>query len=179
MNGDGNGTANRAVHLAARRMPPGLLIFDRDLAVAMQSPDIDVTKILPRIMQALHRTATEREGGAPTFEAIDSETVLRIVRLTGDRRRFTAVFIERVGNRGSAATAARRYALTKRETEVLALVVQSFTSGQVANRLCIAEATVGDHIKSLMRKMKCTKRSELIARVYNLEHEPVAEIALA
>jgi DNA-binding CsgD family transcriptional regulator len=164
----------RAVRMAARRISPSFLIFDRDFTIVMRSPELDLDGMLSpqfveRMTAALRRTAAERADGGLTFEPIDDETVLRIVPLAGERFDSTAVFIERIEDRGSVTSAAVQYSLTRRESEVLSLVVHSRTSAEIAERLSITEATVGDHVKSLMRKMKCTRRSELIARVYHLD----------
>ena len=157
--------------IAARRIAPEFLIIGRERSVVVVSPGFDAGTMLEPIKQALDRTASERADGGQVFEQVDETTLVRIVPLAGEYAQYTAVFIERVGDRGSTGATANRYHLTKRETEVLELVVRSHTTVQIAEMLCITQATVGDHIKSLMRKTKCSRRSELIARVYKLDHE--------
>lgn len=157
--------------IAASRVAPEFLILSREFDVMIVSPGLDVDAILDRVKQAVARTLAERADGGQVFEQIDDTTLVRIVPLAGEYQQYTAVFVERVGDRGSTRSAATRYRLTRRETEVLGLVVRSHTTAQIADALCITQATVADHIKSLMRKTKCSRRSELIARVYNLDHE--------
>jgi DNA-binding CsgD family transcriptional regulator len=166
----------QAVRNAARRLSPSFLIFDSELAIVMRSPELDMEGMLEplfveRVVQALRRTAPERADGGLTFEAIDDETILRMVPLAGKRSGSTAVFIERIEDRRSVTLAAVEYRLTPRETEVLDLLVRSRTSAEIADRLSISETTVGDHVKSVMRKVNCSRRSELIARVYKLDHD--------
>jgi DNA-binding CsgD family transcriptional regulator len=157
--------------IAARRIAPDFMILSRECDVVIVSPGLDADNFIERVKQALGRTTAERADGGQAFDQIDETTLVRIVPLAGEYSQYTAVFIERVGDRGSTGAAARRYGLTKRETEVLELVVRSCTNAQIAEALCIASVTVGDHLKSMMRKTKCARRSELIARVYNLDHE--------
>ena len=157
--------------IAERRIAPAFLIVSREYDVVIVSPGLDAERILPRVKQALERTLTERADGGQVFEQIDETTLVRIVPLEGAYDHYTAVFIEPIADRGTTRAAARRYGLTRRETDVLKLVVRSKSTAEIADTLCITLATVGDHVKNLMRKMKCSRRSELIARVYNLDHD--------
>jgi DNA-binding CsgD family transcriptional regulator len=92
--------------------------------------------------------------------------LLRIVPLSGARSGTFAVVIERLRARGSLSEAAKHFALTKRETEVLRLVVANRTNAEVAAELCIAESTVSDHMKSLYRKVGCNRRTELLTKLF-------------
>jgi DNA-binding CsgD family transcriptional regulator len=164
--------------LAARRLSPTFLIFDGDLTIVMRSPELELDGMLEpsfveQIRQVLGRAALERAAGSLAFYAISDETVLRIVPLSGERSGSTAVFIERIKDRGSVVASAALRGLTRRETEVLGLLVRSLTGAEIAAQLSIAETTVADHVKNVMRKMECTRRSELIARVFHLDREIV------
>ena len=56
-----------------------------------------------------------------------------------------------------------RYAsLSRREREVMALVVSGFLNKQVGAELCISELTVKVHRRHVMRKMKARSLAELI-----------------
>ncbi len=55
--------------------------------------------------------------------------------------------------------------LSKRELEVLRLICGGFGNKAISDELFISEYTVKDHIKSIMRKMNVTSRSEMIARL--------------
>lgn len=52
--------------------------------------------------------------------------------------------------------------LSKRESEVVMLVVQGLTNKQVADRLCVAEKTVKFHLTNVYKQMKISRRSEII-----------------
>ena len=52
--------------------------------------------------------------------------------------------------------------LSKRESEVVMLVVQGLTNKQVADQLCVAEKTVKFHLTNVYKRMKISRRSEII-----------------
>jgi two-component system nitrate/nitrite response regulator NarL len=56
--------------------------------------------------------------------------------------------------------------LTPREREVIALVGQGYRNRQMADRLCIAEATVRHHLTSIFAKLGVTDRLELVIYTY-------------
>lgn len=162
--------AYRIIDIVARRIHPRFFVIDARGEVIFHSPDVDPADYTRRV-RAVLEAAEDGAADETVFEFVGVDTVLRIIRSEVGGQNHVAVFIERVKHRGSLLAAATRYRLTRREVEVLRLVVQSFTSAQIAERLYIAAGTVGDHVKSLMRKTETTKRSELIARVFDLDHD--------
>lgn len=56
--------------------------------------------------------------------------------------------------------------LSPRETEILKLIVQEFTSKQIAERLYISELTVETHRKNILRKTGCTSLVGLVKYAY-------------
>jgi len=54
--------------------------------------------------------------------------------------------------------------LSRRELEVLALVAEGATNAQIAERLVIANTTVESHVKSILRKLEVSNRTEAAAR---------------
>ncbi len=52
--------------------------------------------------------------------------------------------------------------LSKRESEVVILVVQGLTNRQVADQLCVAEKTVKFHLTNVYKRMKISRRSQII-----------------
>lgn len=165
-------TAERLVGIAARRVPPTFLILDAQGNVVSHSHDLDEERVLRRVLEAFRATVGEQPNvQQPSVFPLNDESVMRVIPLLGAMSGSLAVFVERVKPRGSLQLFASRYSLTKREVEVLALVVRSYTSAQIAQQLFISEGTVGDHVKSLLRKTKSSKRSELLARVLNVDPE--------
>lgn len=57
---------------------------------------------------------------------------------------------------------AKRFQLSAREKEVLCLVIEGRSNGEIAGALYISENTVKFHIKNLLKKTQCSKRTELI-----------------
>ena len=54
-------------------------------------------------------------------------------------------------------------ALTGREVEVLTLVADGFSNGEIAGRLFISETTVKAHMKNVLGKLDATSRTEAVA----------------
>ncbi|HAP69000.1 MAG TPA: hypothetical protein DCR04_04630 [Flavobacteriales bacterium] len=55
------------------------------------------------------------------------------------------------------------YPLTKREAEILSLVVAGNTSQQIANLLAISIHTVSNHRKIILIKTRCSNITELMS----------------
>ena len=52
--------------------------------------------------------------------------------------------------------------LSKAEVEVVILVLQGLINREVANRLCVAEKTIKIHLENAYKKLKISRRSQLI-----------------
>ena len=57
---------------------------------------------------------------------------------------------------------AAQYGLTQRERQTASLVAQGYSFKRVAEKLCVAPATVQGYSKSIYRKMGIHKKDELI-----------------
>jgi len=62
-----------------------------------------------------------------------------------------------------AATRADPAGLTTREREVLALVAEGRTNGEIARTLVLSEKTVGHHVSAVLRKLGARTRTEAVA----------------
>ncbi len=62
-------------------------------------------------------------------------------------------------------SARAHYHLSQREFEVVQLLAGGLTNKEIANQLNIAESTVKEYIHNVMRKVKVTTRSGIVARV--------------
>ena len=61
---------------------------------------------------------------------------------------------------GEEEPSARRYGLTRREMEVLRLLVDGRTNRQIAGELFISEKTAGTHVSSILGKLDVASRTE-------------------
>ncbi|MBI5207765.1 MAG: helix-turn-helix transcriptional regulator, partial [Candidatus Firestonebacteria bacterium] len=61
--------------------------------------------------------------------------------------------------------------LSERQEEVAIMIMQGFPNRKIAERLFISELTVKDHLQNIFEKTGVHTRSELIAKVLNLNVE--------
>ncbi|MGH7708824.1 MAG: LuxR C-terminal-related transcriptional regulator [Vulcanimicrobiaceae bacterium] len=101
---------------------------------------------------------------------VPPSTVLRIARLAGIRTDEFAVTIERLQTRKTIELAADRFALSRREREVLALLLEGHGTTGVAEILKIATSTANDHVKRMLIKTSSRNRAELVARALGWGH---------
>jgi DNA-binding NarL/FixJ family response regulator len=59
-----------------------------------------------------------------------------------------------------AATRTNAFGLTRREQEVVALVAEGLTNGEIAARLVLSEKTVDNHVSSVLAKMNVESRRD-------------------
>jgi two-component system nitrate/nitrite response regulator NarL len=80
-----------------------------------------------------------------------------------DRSTTARLLSELARGVGQSATEASRVSqLTLRERQLITVVGQGFTNGQIAERLHISEATVRNHLTSIFRKLELHSRFELV-----------------
>jgi DNA-binding CsgD family transcriptional regulator len=162
----------RITRISQRREAPRFLICDAFMNLIFASPEIDLALSSKETLALLaHPCQESRAGKATVFHTYDNETVLRIIPLDAALAGCVAIFVDSFSHRGSIFEAAKTFGLTKRESEVLQLLVRGKTNSEIAETLSVAESTVGDHVKSVMRKAKTSKRVELISRVFDLDHD--------
>lgn len=96
---------------------------------------------VPKILEAIHEVV---DGGAPITPSI-ARKVLRIM------------------NEG---TSPKLNPLTKRETEILSLLVEGYTHESISNQLFISRFTVGTHVKNIYKKLQVSNRSTAVAKAF-------------
>lgn len=62
--------------------------------------------------------------------------------------------------------------ITTREYEIISLVAEGLKNKQIADRLCISEATVRHHLTSILKKLDVSDRLELL--IYAYQHNMVS-----
>jgi len=77
------------------------------------------------------------------------------------------VLIERVSNtrKINIKNAGQRYRLSKRETEVISLLVMGYKNKEIADKLYICVYTIEDHLKKIMKKMRVKNRTSVFAKL--------------
>jgi DNA-binding CsgD family transcriptional regulator len=83
-----------------------------------------------------------------------------------DRGSETMVVIEAAGPREVAWLKTSAYGLTKREREVVDLVVRGASTRQISGALYISEYTVQDHLSNVFEKVGVRGRRALVKRLY-------------
>jgi DNA-binding CsgD family transcriptional regulator len=103
-------------------------------------------------------------------DARTSELSDRAVTLATDREPLTDDDGGRaaVGSGGGAAAGALRDLLTRRELDVLELMVKGDTNAGIARSLVVSEGTVKFHVKNILRKLHASNRAEATSRYLRL-----------
>jgi DNA-binding CsgD family transcriptional regulator len=133
------------------------------------------------LVEAWHDTESLFETfGAPYELAAARATLVEILTATGDaagaeatRKAAVAVaeelgarpLLRRLGHaeRPQAATRTARVALTPRESEILALVAQGRSNGEIGRQLFISTKTVSVHVSNILGKLGAAGRTEAAA----------------
>lgn len=84
----------------------------------------------------------------------------------GDAPSGAMVLIEPIGPREQAWLRRSAYCLTRREQEVVELVVRGMSTHDIAMLLCITEYTVQDHLSHVFEKVGVRSRRQLIKRLF-------------
>jgi DNA-binding CsgD family transcriptional regulator len=146
-----------------RRSDPAFCIIDVDLNVLCKSTGAEVEHLMSVVRSELKRVVA---AGAAAVIPVDHGTMLRLMPLNGEPTNAFAVVVEGRRGRSRLMEAATLYRLTRRETEVLRLLLAHRTNNEIAHELCIAEGTVSDHLKSLFRKTDSKRRTELLTKLF-------------
>ncbi len=95
----------------------------------------------------------DAEGAKPLIEAA-AETAGRL---------GAAPLLQRVGGAARPAATVVRSALTPRETEILALVAEGRSNGEIGRQLFISTKTVSVHVSNILGKLGAAGRTEAAA----------------
>jgi len=105
---------------------------------------------------------TGAEVLAATGDA-DGARVLTEAAVETARRLGARPLAERLGASAAPAATAVRAGLTPRETEILALVAQGRSNGEIGRQLFISTKTVSVHVSNILGKLGATGRTEAAA----------------
>jgi DNA-binding CsgD family transcriptional regulator len=91
---------------------------------------------------------------------------LRASALPGQPKGKVIVFIQPAEPLEIAALILRAYGLTRREGQLVKLVLSGFDTEQIAESLGISAYTVQDHLKAIFEKVHVRSRKDLVARLF-------------
>ncbi len=161
---------------ARSRSAPGLVLLDESLAVEYVSKPQRLRRIDRwscaggRLPVAIERSVRELTAGwrdpAQRAEAAfmpSAELIVRVVPVERGRCYAIALILEPYESRSLLADAVRRFRLTNRELEVIALLFSGLGTPAIARRLSISDTTVTDHVKRLLAKTSSANRTEMAA----------------
>lgn len=80
----------------------------------------------------------------------------------------TTTVLDRIRNGKDISSKESKHTLTKRELEVLELLVSGLKGNQISNDLNISEHTVRSHIKNIYRKLKVSSKSQAVVKAIQL-----------
>jgi DNA-binding CsgD family transcriptional regulator len=165
------GPPNEIYDGARHRAAPECYIVEADLTVVMTTAPTQPgqTVTLPEPVARFVAGVIEAAGGdlltANGSEILENKLV-RTAPMSGADGPCLGVFVEVLRGRDALASAIERYGLSVRETDVLNCLARGERTKAMAKTLGISEATVSDHVKSIMAKMNCHSRTQLLARVF-------------
>jgi DNA-binding NarL/FixJ family response regulator len=166
---------------AARRLAPDVVLMD----VQMPGTDgIAATRAVVEGTRARVVVLTTFDRDDYLFDALDAgasgfllknaspEELLHAVRVVAAGEALldpsvTSRVIRRFAGRAAAAPEPEPPAgLTPREAEVLGLVAEGLSNGEIAARLVVGEATVKTHVSHLLAKLQARDRVQLVVHAY-------------
>lgn len=81
-------------------------------------------------------------------------------------RRLLDRFAVHLPDGSAAERRGKGAALTEREREVLVLVARGLSNAEIAERLCLAEATVKTHLGRILAKLELRDRAQVVVYAY-------------
>jgi DNA-binding CsgD family transcriptional regulator len=165
------------------QLPPATLIVDAEvrptswtpafrdwLAELPTGPDM----LPPAVYELGTRVLTPPDAGhgLPAAVRIRTRTgtwaTLEAAPLEGADRGRVAITIRRATGEEIFDLLAKAYDLTRRERQLVALMLDGLATKQLAAALCISPHTVQDHLKAIFAKTRLRSRRELVSRLAGL-----------
>ncbi len=171
-----------ALDKIAGRIRPQIILLNGDFTVALAEWDTgielfrrlglearDAKRLLPNVEDRVREVVARLTADplAPSSISVDGALIIRVAVLKGGSLPQIALFVEPCRRREDLASAAKRFSLTQRQLEVLRYIMHGLCAREIAQMLCISEATVGDYFKQLLQKTAARNRADMVARVLN------------
>jgi DNA-binding CsgD family transcriptional regulator len=169
----------RHIEVASRRQHLNLIIIESSCRIVVASIDTnerewrllltadrkrmraEIETVLKSLIDECERAGARQSGVA----FLDSHRFVRVTRLEGSSEPLYAVTIEFSRGSDSLSRAARKYQLTPREIDVLAMIIEGSNAVEVAQALKLAETTVQGYFKRLLVKTQSRNRPAMVANV--------------
>jgi DNA-binding CsgD family transcriptional regulator len=162
----------------ARDASSALYVLDQDYAIvlgwsavpeetaAIAASDTHLPRRIEHSVRDLTRTWTDDPATRKTGVARPASFLLVLTQpLAGVGGFFIGAVVQLFKESHSLTAAAGRFAMSPREAQVLALLLDGAQIPQIGERLFVTPSTVQDHIKSLLHKTSSQNRSQMIAKV--------------
>jgi len=164
----------------ARRLPPATLIVDAELRPTSWTPAFRVwlgelptgADVLPPAVYELGTRVLippQAANGLPASVRVRTRTgqwaVIEGAPLDGADRGNAAITIRSATADEVFDLLAKTYDLTRRERQLVALMLDGLATKQLAAALCISPHTVQDHLKAIFAKTNLRSRRELVSHL--------------
>ena len=139
----------------AGRLPPAVLAVAGRALRSADNPDDPAEVAVARVLA--------RSG---------TWVLLHGVPMNAGAARRVAVIVEPAHPARITPLLMSAYGLTEREQELTRLVLQGFSTSEIAERLVIAGHTVQQHLKNVFDKTGVRSRRDLVSKVFHAHYEP-------
>jgi DNA-binding CsgD family transcriptional regulator len=170
---------------------PGLIVVTDRWDVESASPGIDrwlsdlpgwqrtaslppcVLAVAAQTFETARRPGEHNQGSISRVHTHSGAwVVLQGIPLVPSRSRRVAVVIEPAPPARIAPLLMSAYQLREREQEVTRLVLQGYSTREIAQRLFLSPHTVQQHLKGVFAKTGVHSRRDLVARIFFTHYEP-------
>jgi DNA-binding CsgD family transcriptional regulator len=124
----------------------------------------EATLVRDLVRRTVVRWATEQHARPERF-LLKPDLMVTLIPLAGPGGSFVGMTFERFETREALARSIIAFGITRREAEVLRLMLDGLSSALIAERLHISQATAQGHLKRLLVKTDSRNRAQMIARV--------------
>jgi DNA-binding CsgD family transcriptional regulator len=171
---------------------PGLLVLHDDWSIESMTPGVErwledlpdgdfdagrlPTAVLAVAGRALRTAERPDEAGEVAVSRVLGRSgtwvVLHGASLISSDARRVAVIVEPAHPARISSLLMSVYGLTEREKELTRLVLQGYSTSEVATALFVSPHTVQQHLKSIFDKTGVRSRRDLVGKVFFSHYEP-------
>lgn len=166
------GNGSEAIELCERLLPDVVLMdmimpgIDGPTAVRVihqKNPVIRIIALTNYDDEKLVRSAIQAGVTSYLMKNINIHDLAEAIRAAYAGKSILAHEASQALVRSVKRPALTTYHLTIREQEVLALMVEGATNGEIAKNLCISYSTAKKHVSNVLAKLKVATRTEAVA----------------